>query len=282
MSSPVRSPVRRQKTFDSPTRRKAQSALAELALAADQAEQEAAQDAVEPVPIRAVFRSFRHPTTVHFTLGATSLAFSYVPTSKSFTCLNRDNRQCLRFIVENDHVYLSDYFYKNGNDTYQCEMAPRTMAEHDQLLVSLMDFVAYVFKKHAVKLSDASFKTYDRCTLPQSVFLVAGKQSFYQRFGYEPEDANFFAAALFDTQETKDRVTLKTRAAKLVRDCKAGRRADQAAIDFIDATFKSNLRAQKTTMYFYRPTRPVHFRYRVHNNALFVDVTPRRKMTRGR
>lgn len=186
--------------------------------------------------------------------------FSYNPRTKTFTS-NNDNRKCLQIKIDHDAVHLADYFYIAGTMMYECPMKPQTMDDHRRFLSKFLDFLAYAFHKHRITLTDGSFKNTGSCTIPHSVFLVAGKTSFYERFGFRNDRQDKFGEAIFVTQETvKDGKTFEAIANDILTDCASGvNRQDD--INMIDQSFKAFLRNQGGSMNFHKEAG--HTPYRV-------------------
>jgi len=93
---------------------------------------------------------------------------------------------CIKIVIKAHSIYLSDYFYHfsaSNFSRYKCPMKPAAgnMALHKKYLDTLLDFLAFALRLTTVELTDKSSKKFDACPpLPNYVFLVAGKKSFYE------------------------------------------------------------------------------------------------------
>jgi hypothetical protein len=221
-----------------------------------------------------------------FVDGRLLATFSYNPRTKTFTSNNDDNKKCLQIKIDNDSVYLADYFYTAGNGVYECPMKPRTLDEHRRFLSKFLDFIAYAFHKPRVTLIDGSFKTTGSCTIPHSVFLVAGKQSFYERFGFHNDKQDRFDEAILITQQTvKDGVTFEDMANDILEQC-ANRQDRQDDINMIDQSFKADLRDRGGNMNFHKEAGHTPYRVcvkdgNVYRNVYIKDIRQSRRR-RGR
>ena len=114
-----------------------------------------------------------------------------------FTCVGRrdtgtrsEANTCMEIAIFEDEIHLVDYFYayernkrvrKTTGTTYRCAMKPTSIPQHKLFLNTLLDFLAYALEKPRITLDDASFKKHTKCPpISHTVFLVAGKQSFYE------------------------------------------------------------------------------------------------------
>jgi len=157
-------------------------------------------------------------------------------------------------------VTLEDYFYEAEKNASHCEMKPTTKAEHQMIVGTLLEFLAYAFKTPVIMVNDDASRKYKYCPpLHTGFHLVAGLESFYEKMaGFKSPEAVDDARELAQrtpTFPTSRGTTWGEVAKNLVEVCKAEKekitKEDRIAIrkiqkPYIDTGGMGGLEYEKT------------------------------------
>ena len=178
---------------------------------------------IRPLPIRPIGKPTRHsePTETEFTAlckkhkkiifkteGKLIGAFEYH--DGTFICFNERRQPCMEISIHRTHIYLEDFFYEAHNNGYTCEMKPKEgdTAGKQRILDTLLSYLAFQTGVDKISLIDASTKTFNTCSeIPASIFKLAGRQTYYERFGFMNSSGEMFEQAraqLVESDELND------------------------------------------------------------------------------
>ena len=108
-------------------------------------------------------------------------------TGKTIHFLNNQNQKhCIKIEINEDEVYLDDYYLEQDIQTDCPKLSHK-------LFFKFLRALGHLFKK-PVKLIDASSKYLEHtvCRINSEIFSLAGKPTFYERFGFS--NANYTRA----------------------------------------------------------------------------------------
>lgn len=202
---------------------------------------------------------FEHDHIITFSVRGHVLGkfkYSKMGHSSSFTMFQNDDtltNYCVKITVRHDRIVLEDYFYKANNNQYDCVTKPTSTEQHKMFLRTLLNFIAFAFKRDKITLLDGAEKKFPQCpSLQTLVFLVAGEKSFYEKMaGFKCSDPAVDAAAtavgkLVPRTRLAIRIggarygTLREVASAIIQRCKAGLDIDQHMrmhLDTIESEF---------------------------------------------
>jgi hypothetical protein len=182
--------------------------------------------------------------------------FEFTCYSKSFNPLDHDEDatgSCILITINARGVQLDDYFYYANKEHYNCEMKPINMEKHKMFLKTLLEFLAYAFRKQRITLQDAAQRKYKYCpALWTGVHLVGGLGSFYEKAAGFQNDTATSVANRVGAMPVPSRFrttfgnTLREVAHNIVQHCKAEHSdllpQDTVLLDYIQSLFRQTYR----------------------------------------
>ena len=91
--------------------------------------------------------------------------------------LNSDGEECIGVdYYNNKTLTLGNYYF---NTPIDCVRVP-----NDWFFMSFLTPLAEALGAHRIILNDASSKTFESCTVPMIFFVLAGKGTFYNHYGF--------------------------------------------------------------------------------------------------
>lgn len=91
--------------------------------------------------------------------------------------ITTDNSPCITVVFTEREVHLESYYFKAH---MTCRRIP-----HDIFFNHFLFPLATLLGATEINLNDASTKQFKNCTVPMIFFALAGKSTFYKRFGFE-------------------------------------------------------------------------------------------------
>lgn len=91
--------------------------------------------------------------------------------------LTEDKSPCITLVFSESEVHLESYYFKAPET---CRRIP-----HDIFFNHFLSPLAKLLGASEMNLNDASTKKFKNCTVPMIFFALAGKSTFYKRFGFE-------------------------------------------------------------------------------------------------
>ena len=113
-------------------------------------------------------------------------------------CRNVNNKICMEITLYSKEIYLDDFFFEANNLGYTCNMKPKEgdTAGNQRILNTLLSYLAFQTGVDKITLIDYSTKKFNTCPeVSSSIFKLAGRQTYYERFaGFMNEHDNIFEA----------------------------------------------------------------------------------------
>jgi len=202
---------------------------------------------------RGAHEAFREPTTnVIFKVKGHRVEFKYKPTT--FISYGTTGEECIVINVQ-DAVNLSDYFYFAHELDYTATCSMKT-SNHGIYLNAILQFIGNAFKRTFIRLSDAATKKLHHCEVPTSVFLMSGKPTFYERYGFTHVQPVEFQRALEDVRAKKVAgTTYQAMAADVLDACKT--KNDPVTLDRLDSVFVQEMAKRDLSMTFEKRVTPI-------------------------
>ena len=91
--------------------------------------------------------------------------------------ITEDQSPCITIVFSESEVHLESYYFKAPET---CRRIP-----HDIFFNHFLSPLAKLLGASEINLNDASTKQFKNCTVPMIFFALAGKSTFYKRFGFE-------------------------------------------------------------------------------------------------
>lgn len=93
-----------------------------------------------------------------------------------FLSFIKDGKECIGVDYVKGELHLGNYYFNTPHD---CVRVP-----NDWFFNEFFIPLGYSLKVKKITLNDASTKTLTSCTIPMIFFALAGKQTFYNRYGF--------------------------------------------------------------------------------------------------
>jgi len=93
-----------------------------------------------------------------------------------FLSFINDGKECIGIDYVNGELHLGNYYFNTPDN---CVRIP-----NDWFFNEFFIPLGYALKVKKLTLNDASTKTFSSCTVPMIIFALAGKQTFYNRYGF--------------------------------------------------------------------------------------------------
>lgn len=93
-----------------------------------------------------------------------------------FISFIKDGKECIGIDYVKGELHLGNYYFNTPDD---CVRIP-----NDWFFNEFFIPLGYALKVKKLTLNDASTKTLSSCTVPMIFFALAGKQTFYNRYGF--------------------------------------------------------------------------------------------------